>query len=97
MTLQARGIQMRSRDYHDGDQWFDLEPGTHYFSGEYEIREKPAFEPGWYARAFSSEHYELRYCKLHTPLHFPEDWFRVEDDFLEKHLDIDPDQSDDWA
>ena len=33
--------QMRSKNYHDKHQWFDLEEGSSFFSGEYELRKKP--------------------------------------------------------
>jgi hypothetical protein len=76
--------------------WVDFEAGLVEFDAYLvEIREKPDFVPGWYARTVSSGRYDLIYCKHHTPVLFPDDWFLVGEDFLEKNLGFDPDRYDD--
>jgi hypothetical protein len=77
-------LQIRSCGYHDTDQWSDLKPGVNYLSGKYEIREKPAFEPGWYYLAHTGEHLEFRFCRNHEPTHFPGDWHLVTEEKLER-------------
>lgn len=77
-------LQIRSCDYHDTDQWSDLKPGVRYLSGKYEIREKPAFEPGWYYHKHTDDHLEFRYCHLRTPPHFPDGWTMVTEDNMER-------------